>query len=116
MMADLKIVGVTNCPAGIAHTYMVAEAIEQKAKSLGYEVHVETQGANGVENKLTDADIAAADYVILALGKGMSAEDKARFNGKQVIELPVSEALKRLMLFLIIYMMKHICTRPLKSS
>lgn len=96
MMADLKIVGVTNCPAGIAHTYMVAEAIEQKAKSLGYEVHVETQGANGVENKLTDADIAAADYVILALGKGMSAEDKARFNGKQVIELPVSEALKKI--------------------
>ena len=45
MMADLKIVGVTNCPAGIAHTYMVAEAIEQKAKSLGYEVHVETQMA-----------------------------------------------------------------------
>ncbi|MBE7901676.1 hypothetical protein IPD43_29410, partial [Paenibacillus polymyxa] len=46
-MAKLKIVGVTNCPAGIAHTYMVAEAIEQKAKALGYEVHVETQGANG---------------------------------------------------------------------
>ncbi|CAH0415895.1 PTS fructose-like transporter subunit IIBC [Periweissella fabaria] len=94
-MANLKIVGVTNCPAGIAHTYMVAEAIETKAKSLGYEAHVETQGANGVENKLTSDQIATADYVILALGKGMTTEDKARFDGKQVIELPVSEALKK---------------------
>ncbi|KRN27924.1 pts, eiibc [Lactobacillus selangorensis] len=92
----LKIVAVTNCPAGIAHTYMVAEALEQKAKSLGYEIHVETQGASGVENKLTPHDIANADYVILALGKGMTDEDKSRFNGKKVVELPVSDALKHI--------------------
>lgn len=95
-MAELKIVGVTNCPAGIAHTYMVAESIETHAKSKGYEAHVETQGASGVENKLTEQQINEADYVILALGKGMSAEDKARFSGKQVIELPVSEALRKM--------------------
>ncbi|MDA5386859.1 PTS fructose-like transporter subunit IIBC [Loigolactobacillus backii] len=95
-MTKLKIVAVTNCPAGIAHTYMVAEALEQKAKSLGYEIHVETQGASGVEDKLTSADIAKADYVILALGKGMTDEDKARFDNKKVVELPVSEALKHI--------------------
>ncbi|WP_197914072.1 PTS fructose-like transporter subunit IIBC [Listeria sp. PSOL-1] len=92
----MKIVGITNCPAGIAHTYMVAEAIEQKCKSLGYEVHIETQGASGVENKLTNAQIEAADYVILALGKGLSVEDRARFDGKKVVELPVSDALKHI--------------------
>lgn len=91
-----KIVAITNCPAGIAHTYMVAEAIEEKAKSLGYEVHVETQGASGVENKLTDQQIKDADYVILAIGKGLTDEDKKRFNKKKVVELPVSEALKHI--------------------
>ncbi|HIY93090.1 MAG TPA: PTS fructose-like transporter subunit IIBC [Candidatus Companilactobacillus pullicola] len=91
-----KIVAVTNCPAGIAHTYMVAEAIEEKAKSLGYEVHVETQGASGVENELTPQQIAEADYVILAIGKGLTDSDKARFDQKKVVELPVSEALKHI--------------------
>lgn len=95
-MSNLKIVAVTNCPAGIAHTYMVAEAIEEKANSLGYEVHVETQGASGTENKLTSQQIAAANYVILALGKGMNDEDKVRFDNKRVVELPVSEALKEI--------------------
>ncbi|MFR0555166.1 PTS fructose-like transporter subunit IIBC [Loigolactobacillus coryniformis subsp. coryniformis] len=95
-MAVKKIVAVTNCPAGIAHTYMVAEAISEKAKSLGYEVHVETQGASGVEDRLTPEQIKEADYVILALGKGMTDEDKARFNGKKVVELPVSDALKHI--------------------
>lgn len=89
-----KIVAVTNCPAGIAHTYMVAEKIEDEAKKHNYEVHVETQGASGVENKLSPQQIEGADYVILALGKGMTDEDKARFNGKRVIEVPVSEALR----------------------
>lgn len=89
-----KIVAVTNCPAGIAHTYMVAEAIETEAKKRGFEVHVETQGASGVEDKLTPEQIEKADYVILALGKGLTEEDKNRFNGKKIIELPVSDALR----------------------
>ncbi len=91
-----SIVAVTNCPAGIAHTYMVAEAIKTKGEALGYEVHVETQGANGVENQLTKDQIKDADYVILALGKGMDEDDRVRFDGKKVIELPVSEALKNI--------------------
>ncbi len=98
-----SIVAVTNCPAGIAHTYMVAEAIKTKGEALGYEVHVETQGANGIENQLTSDQIKAADYVILALGKGMDEGDRVRFDGKKVIELPVSEALKN-----IDYVMGHL--------
>lgn len=95
-MAGKSIVAVTNCPAGIAHTYMVAEAIQQKGEARGYEVHVETQGASGIENALTPQQIKAADYVILALGRGMTDEDRARFAGKKVIEVSVSKALKEL--------------------
>lgn len=93
-MASKKIVAVTNCPAGIAHTYMVAEAFERKAKELGYEIHVETQGASGVENALSLDQIAAADYVILAVGRGISDSDKARFDGKKIIDVNISTALK----------------------
>lgn len=91
-----SIVAVTNCPAGIAHTYMVAEAIKNTAEAAGYKVNVETQGANGVEHKLTAEQIKQADYVILALGKGMSDEERVRFDSKKVIELPVSKAFKEL--------------------
>ncbi|MBP2058480.1 fructose-specific PTS system IIC-like component [Lactobacillus colini] len=91
-----RIVAVTNCPAGIAHTYMVAEKIADESKKRGFEVHVETQGASGIENRLTSQQIAEADYVILALGKGITDEDKDRFNGKKVVEIPVSEALRNI--------------------
>ena len=80
----MKIVGVSACTVGIAHTYMVAEAIKTKGEALGYEVHVETQGANGVENQLTKDQIKDADYVILALGKGMDEDDRVRFDGRIV--------------------------------
>ncbi|WP_417802871.1 fructose-specific PTS transporter subunit EIIC [Thermophilibacter provencensis] len=93
-MASKSIVAVTNCPAGIAHTYMVAEAIQQKGEARGYTVHVETQGASGVENVLTIAQIREADYVILALGKGMTDDDRKRFAGKKVVEVSVSRAIK----------------------
>lgn len=93
-MMSYKIVAITNCPAGIAHTYMVAEAFEKRARELGHEIHVETQGASGIENRLTEAQIAEADYVILAMGKSMSDSERARFNGKKVINLKVSDALK----------------------
>jgi len=96
MEAPLKLVAITNCPAGIAHTYMVAEALEQKARSLGHVIKVETQGANGVENRLLDSEIVAADYVILAIGRGLNEEDRARFAGKKVYELPISQALKNI--------------------
>lgn len=54
MESSLRIVAITNCPAGIAHTYMVAEALEQKARSLGYTIKVETQGSSGVEKYRPD--------------------------------------------------------------
>lgn len=92
----MKIVGITNCPAGIAHTYMVAEALENKGRTLNYQIKIETQGASGVENQLTQQDIAEADYVILALGKTFGPSERARFAGKKIIELPISEALKKI--------------------
>ena len=62
----MKIIGVTKCPTGIAHTYMAAARIEKECERLGYEVKVETQGSQGTENKLTKREIAKADYVIIA--------------------------------------------------
>lgn len=96
MTSSLTLVAITNCPAGIAHTYMVAEALEQKARTLGHTIKVETQGSSGVENRLTSDEIASADYVILATGRGLSAEDRARFAGKKVYEIAISQALKNI--------------------
>lgn len=96
MKDALRLVAITNCPAGIAHTYMVAEALEQQARALGHTIQVETQGSSGVENRLSDEAIAAADYVILATGRGLSAEDKARFAGKKVYQIAISQALKNI--------------------
>ncbi|NLS54950.1 PTS fructose-like transporter subunit IIBC [Hafnia alvei] len=96
METALKIVAITNCPAGIAHTYMVAEALENKARELGYQIKVETQGSSGVENRLTPDEIHAADYVILAIGRGLSEEDRQRFAGKKVFEIKISQALKNI--------------------
>ncbi len=96
MESSLRIVAITNCPAGIAHTYMVAEALEQKARSLGHTIKVETQGSSGVENRLSSEEIAAADYVIFATGRGLSGDDRARFAGKMVYEIAISQALKNI--------------------
>lgn len=96
MKQSLRLVAITNCPAGIAHTYMVAEALERKARDLGHTLQVETQGASGVENHLSDEAIRTADYVILATGRGLSADDRARFAGKQVYQIPISQALKNI--------------------
>ena len=78
----MKIVGVTKCPTGIAHTYMAAERLEKTAAKLGYEIKVETQGSQGTENKLTRKEIARADYVIIAAD--VSIDEPERFNGKKV--------------------------------
>lgn len=90
----IKIVGVTNCPAGIAHTYMAAEALENEAKKRGYQIKIETQGSIGVQNRLSSEDIKEADYVILALGRGLSDDERARFAGKRVLYVDISEVLK----------------------
>ena len=88
----MKIVGVTACTAGISHTYIVAEKIENAAKEAGHEVKIETQGTIGVQNQLTPEDIAAADVVIFAHDIAIRAKD--RFNGKRIVDIPISTAMK----------------------
>lgn len=86
-----KLVAVTSCPTGIAHTYMAAEALEKAANEMGVEIKVETQGSVGVENSLTEQDIAAADGVIIAADANV---DTARFQGKPIVIKPVGAAVK----------------------
>ena len=88
----MKIVAVTACPTGIAHTYMAAEQIEKTGKSLGHDVKVETQGAMGIENELSTADIKSADFVIFAVD--IEVEQRERFACKKIVEIPVAEAIK----------------------
>ena len=88
----MKIVAVTACPTGIAHTYMAAEQLEKTGRELGHEVKVETQGAMGIENELTAAEIAAAELVILAVD--IEIEQRERFDGKRIIEVPAQLAIK----------------------
>ena len=87
----MKLLAVTACPTGIAHTYMAAEAIEEAAKNKGYEIKVETRGSVGVENELTDEEIKEADAIILACDTAVPME---RFSGKKVLSVSVSDALK----------------------
>lgn len=87
-----NVVGVCACPAGIAHTYMAAENIENLAKDRGYGVKVETNGSAGVENALEEKDIKNADYVIIAADTKVEME---RFRGKKLIEVAVSDAIRK---------------------
>jgi PTS system fructose-specific IIC component len=87
----MKILAVTACPTGIAHTYMAAEAIEEAAKKKGHQVKVETRGSVGVENELSAKEIQEADAILLACDTSVPME---RFAGKKVLSVSVSEALK----------------------
>ena len=88
--SNLKIVGITSCPTGIAHTFMAAEGLEQGAKNLGHTIKVETQGSVGAKNNLTADDIAAADLVIIAADTQV---DKTRFAGKRLYEASTKAAI-----------------------
>jgi len=85
------IIGVTGCPAGVAHTYLAAEALEKGAAALGYEVKVETNGSIGVKNSPTAEDIARADAIVVACDKQV---DMTRFAGKRVIETGVKAPIR----------------------
>jgi len=87
----MKLVAVTSCPTGIAHTYMAAEALSIAAKEMGHEIKVETQGSVGAENVITEKDLKEADAVILAIDTKI---DKSRFTGYPVVETSVKEAIK----------------------
>ena len=88
----MKILGITKCPTGIAHTYMAAEKLESTGKALGHDVKVETQGSQGTENKLTDQDIKEADYIIIAAD--VAIDGKERFNGKKVLEMGIKGVIR----------------------
>lgn len=88
----MKIVAVTACPTGIAHTYMAAEQLEKAARKLGHSIKVETQGAMGIENKLTQAEIDAAAVAILAVD--IAIEEDERFERVRKIRVPVQAAMK----------------------
>lgn len=87
----MKIVAITSCPTGIAHTYMAAESLTIAAKEMGIDMKVETQGSVGAENVLTEKDIMEAHAVIIAADTNVSKE---RFAGKPLVEVGVSEAIK----------------------
>ena len=86
----MKIVAVTSCITGIAHTYMAAEALEQAAKKAGYEIQVETQGSAG-STPIKQNVIDEADVVIFATD--LEVKDRKRFNGKPFLQIGVSKAL-----------------------
>ena len=90
--SDKKLLAVTACPTGIAHTFMAAESLEQHAKKRGISIKVETNGSGGAKNVLTQQEIAAADCIIIAADKNVAM---ARFHGKPVIQTKVSNGINK---------------------
>ena len=87
-----RVLAVTACPTGIAHTYMAAESLENMAKKLGISLKVETDGSGGAQNVLTKEEIEAAEAIIVAADKNVGM---ARFNGKPVIQVPVADGIHK---------------------
>lgn len=90
--AQCHVLAVTGCPTGIAHTYMAAEALEKKAAEMGIAIKVETRGSGGAKNVLTEDEIKNADCIIVAADTKVPME---RFNGKKLIECPVSDGISK---------------------
>lgn len=87
-----KIIAVTACATGIAHTYMSAQALKKAAKEMDYLIKVETQGATGVEGELTPKDCEIGEVVILAVDTKVRGEE--RFKDKKVLRVPVAAPIK----------------------
>lgn len=88
----MKILAVTACPTGIAHTYMAAEALEKVAKAKGHEIKVETQGSIGIENEITKSDLEGAEVVILT--KDMVIKNRERFKGIPTVNVSIGDVIK----------------------
>lgn len=88
----MKIIGITSCPAGLAHTPMAAKALEKAGLKLGYEVRVEQQGSMGQVNKLTPKEIKDSDFVLFATDQKIV--DQERFKGKKQIRVNISTCIK----------------------
>ena len=89
-LEKIDVLAVTACPTGVAHTYMAAKALEDKAKELGVGIKVETNGASGIKNKLTSDEIENAKCIIVAADKKIEMD---RFDGKYLIQVPVIQAI-----------------------
>lgn len=87
----MKLLAITSCPNGIAHTYMAAENLQKAADKLGIDMKVETQGSIGVENQFTEEEIRQADGIIIAADKYV---DKSRFIGKKLLVAGVQEGIR----------------------
>ena len=94
----MKILAITACTAGIAHTYIAKEKLENAAKELGDSIKVETQGTIGTENELQAADISAADVVILAVDVKIKGEE--RFTNKRIVRVKTEIVIKSPVQFL----------------
>jgi fructose-specific PTS system IIB-like component len=92
MKMSKKIVALCACPMGLAHTFMAAEAIRKAAVEMGYEIKVETQGADGIKNELTAVDIREADIIIHAVA--VTPLGMERFEGYEVYEVGLQEVIK----------------------
>ena len=90
----MKVVGVTACPTGVAHTYMSAEALVLAGEKYGIDVKIETQGTAGIENNLTEEDIKEAACVILSTDVAIQGEE--RFHGKKVMRMGVQDLMKKI--------------------
>lgn len=89
----MKIVGITACPSGVAHTYMAAEALKRAAQARGHEIKVETQGQIGLENEITQAEADAADVVVMTTDIGL--KNMERFKGKPIVKIGISDLVKK---------------------
>ena len=90
----MKIVAITSCATGIAHSYMAAEAIAKTAKKMGHQVKVEIQGAMGIENALSDADIRNADVIIFANDVGITKLERFTSFSKKIIRTNPHEVIQ----------------------
>lgn len=88
----MKIVGISACPAGLAHTPMAAKALEKAGKELGYDIKIEQQGSMGQVNMITPEEAKAADLVIIASDQKIT--DMERFSGKKVIRVDINICIK----------------------
>lgn len=88
----MKFVGITACPAGVAHTYMAAKALIKEAEQRGHEMIIEKQGSLGIEDELSRKEIRSADAVVFAVA--VAVEDPDRFDGKPIYEVKIGKALK----------------------
>lgn len=88
----MKLVAVTACPAGVAHTYMAAKSLEKEAIKRGHEIKIEKQGTLGIDDELTEIEIEEADAVIFAVS--VAVEDEERFEGKKSIDVEIGAALE----------------------